>query len=163
MEDEDEMRELYVQPGESHLVREPTILRTILGSCVGVTFWHRQLGVGALCHPMLPKYSEVRAGLNVAAARRYVDFAIRELASRLDALGIRRCETEVKIFGGADVLSVQTPGTGRATVGKQNVDKALQILEEEGYQVIASRLGGRTGCHINFDTSTGEVLLRRLG
>ena len=33
------LQELYVQPGESHLVRNPAILRTLLGSCVGITFW----------------------------------------------------------------------------------------------------------------------------
>jgi chemotaxis protein CheD len=164
MEDEDEMREVYVQPGESHLVRGPTILRTVLGSCVGVTFRHPKLGIGALCHPMLPSHPDAARGrIDPAKARRYVDFAIRELAMRLDALGVRRRETEVKIFGGADVLAVQRPGTQRATVGQQNADRALQILEEEGYHVIASRLGGRTGCHIDFDTSTGEVLLRPLG
>ena len=45
----------YVQPGESHLVTEPTILRTLLGSCVGIAFWAPRLGLGALCHPMLPR------------------------------------------------------------------------------------------------------------
>ena len=47
--------EIYVQPGESHLVRGPAILRTLLGSCVGVTFWNAKLRVAALCHPMLPE------------------------------------------------------------------------------------------------------------
>jgi chemotaxis protein CheD len=161
--DEDDMREIYVQPGESHLVQEPAVLRTVLGSCVGVTFWHRGMGIGALCHPMLPKHPEGVVALSVAAARRYVDFAIRELAKRLDALGVRRQETEVKLFGGADVLWVNAPGAQRETVGKQNMDSALRILEEERYHVIASRLGGRSGFHIDFDTTTGQVLLRRLG
>jgi chemotaxis protein CheD len=162
--DEDLMRDVYVQPGESHLVREPTILRTVLGSCVGVTFRYPKLGVAALCHPMLPCHPESPgARLEVAKARRYVDFAIRELAKSLDALGARRNETEVKIFGGADVIAVEQSSATRATVGRQNADRALQILEEEGYHVIARRLGGRSGCHIDFDTSTGEVLLRSLG
>ena len=43
--------EVYVQPGESHLVTEPSILRTVLGSCVGVAFWAPQQGAAALCHP----------------------------------------------------------------------------------------------------------------
>ena len=38
---ETERLEIYVQPGESHLVRGPAILRTVLGSCVGITFWNR--------------------------------------------------------------------------------------------------------------------------
>ncbi len=39
------MADIYVQPGELHLVQGPTILRTVLGSCVGVTFWNRRLGL----------------------------------------------------------------------------------------------------------------------
>ncbi len=156
------MADIYVQPGESHLVQEPTILRTVLGSCVGVTFWHRRLRIGALCHPMLPNCPRDHDRLGVTAARRYVDFAIRELGKRLDALGAPRCETEVKLFGGADVLKVERGSTDRPTVGRMNADRALQILAEEGYVVIAQRLGGPRGFHIDFLTTNGEVRLRKL-
>ena len=47
--------DLDLQPGELYLARSPAILRTILGSCVGVTFWSARLGAGALCHGVLPK------------------------------------------------------------------------------------------------------------
>ncbi len=47
--------DLELQPGELYLARSPSILRTILGSCVGVTFWSARLGAGALCHGVLPK------------------------------------------------------------------------------------------------------------
>jgi chemotaxis protein CheD len=53
-ESDEVLREVYVQPGESCLVSEPAIIRTLLGSCVGVTFWVPRLGIGALCHAMLP-------------------------------------------------------------------------------------------------------------
>jgi chemotaxis protein CheD len=157
-----ERLEIYVQPGESHLVRGPAILRTVLGSCVGVTFWDSRLGIGALCHPMLPNCPNDRDGLSAAAARRYVDFAIRELANRLDALGVHRRDTEVKLFGGADVLKVERDSSGRPTVGRMNADRALQILAEERYAIIAQRLGGPRGFHIDFLTTNGEVRLRKL-
>ena len=35
------------------------------------------------------------------------------------------------------------------------------MLEEEGFSVAASCLGGRSGVQIHFHTETGEVLLRR--
>ena len=47
--------DLDLQPGELYLARKPAILRTILGSCVGVTFWSARLGAGALCHGVLPR------------------------------------------------------------------------------------------------------------
>jgi chemotaxis protein CheD len=154
--------EVYVQPGESHLVTEPSILRTVLGSCVGVAFWAPQHGAAALCHPMLPRLPvKNRAALSLAASRRYVDFAIRDLARRFDKLGACRAGIQVKLFGGGDVLLVSNDAT-RPTVGKLNYEMAIKVLRDEGFDVVASSLGGTSGLHIQFNSVTGEVLLRRL-
>jgi chemotaxis protein CheD len=153
--------EVYLQPGESRLVREPAILRTLLGSCVGIAFRVPRLGLGALCHPMLPRYpARPGAELGRAAGRRYVDFAIRDLAQQFDGLGARRDEIEVKIFGGGDVLPMVN-NAARPTVGRLNIEVAMKVLAEEGFNVVASSLGGKRGVNIYFNTQTGEVLLQR--
>ena len=156
------LAEVYVQPGESHLAREPVILRTLLGSCVGVAFLAVSCGVGALCHPMLPVCPSVTGrGTAPRDRRHYVDFAIRELAARFDALGIARAGITVKLFGGADVLQA-FDRQARPTVGHLNCDTALRVLREEGFEVAASSLGGTRGLNLRFNTQTGEVLVRRL-
>ena len=138
-----------------------TILRTLLGSCVGIAFRVPRLGLGALCHPMLPRFPVKQAlTLTRSAGRRYVDYAIRDLARQFDALGARREEVEVKIFGGGDVL-VTVNDTTRPTVGRLNSEVAMKVLEEEGFCVSASSLGGKRGINIYFNTQTGEVLLQR--
>jgi chemotaxis protein CheD len=164
LEPNDVLIEVYVQPGESHLIKEPAILRTLLGSCVGVTFWVPRLGLAALCHAMLPSYPLKLpvGGMSLAGGRRYVDFTIRDLAKQFDSLGARRGEIQVKVFGGGDVLLVTHPDSTRPTVGKMNIDAAIKVLRDEGFEVIASSLGGTVGIHIQFNTGTGEVLLRRL-
>ncbi|MGB6727341.1 MAG: chemotaxis protein CheD, partial [Terracidiphilus sp.] len=154
--------EVNVQPGESHLVREPMILRTVLGSCVGIVFWAPRAGLGALCHPMLPRCPNKPAvKMHPATGRRYVDFAIRDLARQFDSLAVNRSEVEVKLFGGGDVLLV-TNERSRPTVGRLNCEAALSVLRDEGFNIVASSLGGTSGLHIQFNTGTGEVLLRRL-
>jgi chemotaxis protein CheD len=157
----EELREVYVQPGESHLVREPAILRTLLGSCVGIAFRVPRLSLGALCHPMLPRCpARQTAPLTRSAGCRYVDFAIRDLARQFDALGAKREEVEVKIFGGGDVL-VMVNYAARPSVGKLNIETAMKVLAEEGFAIMASSLGGKCGVNIVFNTKTGEVLLQR--
>ncbi len=49
-----QVREVYLQPGELYLAREPAIIRALLGSCIGITFWSKKFRFGALCHPLLP-------------------------------------------------------------------------------------------------------------
>jgi chemotaxis protein CheD len=159
--------EVYVQPGESHLATEPVVMRTVLGSCVGITFSAPRLGLAALCHPMLPSYpgndpAKPAAEISLAAGRRYVDFTIRDLAWQFDARGARRSEVQVKLFGGADILTV-TDEALRPTVGRLNCEAAIRVLRDEGFDVAASSLGGTSGVNIQFNTGTGEVLLRRLG
>jgi chemotaxis receptor (MCP) glutamine deamidase CheD len=48
------------------------------------------------------------------------------------------------------------------TVGRLNQEAAIEVLHQEGFEVIASSLGGKSGLKIFFDTGTGEILLRRL-
>lgn len=165
LELESEVSEVYLHPGESYLARKPAIIHTILGSCVGVTFWNERLGLGALTHSLLPRCPAATssAGIRVAIGRRYVDFAIRDVARQLDELGAHRTEVQVKLFGGADVLLVSEAASTKPTVGKLNCEAAIEVLREEGFRVSASSLGGTSGLNIRFDTRTGEVLLRRLG
>jgi chemotaxis protein CheD len=152
--------EVNLPPGELYLAREPAILRTILGSCVSVTFWSARLGAGALCHGVLPRCPNGTPSLSPAERCRYVDFSIRYLASRFAALGARCDELEVKLFGGADVLPSMR--SGRPTVGSANCTAAVEVLAEEGLTVLCSDIGGVQGRRIEFDTGSGEVRVYRL-
>ena len=156
---DNEMAEVYLQPGELFFAREPTVIRTILGSCVGATFWTERLGIGALFHAQLPRSPR---SLSSESGRRYVDSSIREIARQFDECHVQRSEIEVKVFGGADVLSGASQPSIRPTVGSLNCDAALEVLNAEGFNVIASSLRGNLGRKIQFHTGTGEVLVRRL-
>jgi chemotaxis receptor (MCP) glutamine deamidase CheD len=46
-------------------------------------------------------------------------------------------------------------------VGKLNIEVAMKSLEEQGFTIAASSLGGKCGINIYFNTQTGEVLLKR--
>ena len=156
------LRNLTLRPGELYVASRPLLLLTILGSCVGVTIWSPRLGAGALCHGILPRCPrESPPGSSLSDGYRYVDFSIRYLARKFDALGASRQELEVKVFGGADVLPVAKRDLN-STVGAQNRQAALETLAEEGLTVLASDVGGVRGRRVLFNTATGEVLVYRL-
>lgn len=154
-----ELPEVHVQPGEIQLVRRPHILRTILGSCVSVTFWNSRIGIGALCHGVLPKCP---AGVQAPEGFRYLDFAILELLRQIERLGAAPGELQIKVFGGGDVLPVRRSIPRKPTIGHLNCQAALDILRRESLKIAAFDLGGNSGRVIQFHTDTGDVFLKRL-
>ena len=100
-------------------------------------------------------------GFSLSDGYHFVDFSIRYLAQQFDALGADRDQLEVKVFGGADVLPVAGQ-RHKPTVGALNCKIAMEVLEEKGFIVSASDVGGIRGRRIHFHTGTGEVLLQRL-
>ncbi|HVX65298.1 MAG TPA: chemotaxis protein CheD [Bryobacteraceae bacterium] len=153
---------VHLSAAEVCLARTPTVIETVLGSCVAVVLFNPRFRMGAMCHGALPRCpecfireSDVRRGL------RYVDFAIEHLVERFARLGIMPSELVVKLFGGADMLKVFS-ARAVATVGQQNCTVALETLARLGMAPVRSDLGGRQGRVVYFRTDTGEVLLRRL-
>lgn len=153
---------VYLKPGEVHIAQTPTVVTTVLGSCVSVTMFAPAAGIGAICHGLLPACREKRScDGSCTEGFKYVECSIQRMAERFKKLGIPPHEIEVKLFGGADMISAK--GRGNATnVGRQNIDIALQALEGEGLTLATYDVGGNGGRKIHFYTHTGEVLLKRL-
>ncbi len=153
---------IHLAAAEVHVSRTPTLVETVLGSCVAATFWSPRLRTGAICHGALPRYPGTCSGaVDLRHGLRYTDFAVRHLVEKFAQLGARSSELVVKLFGGADMLRVLTSRTN-ASVGRQNCDAALQTLTSEGLTLSGFDLGGTKGRVVYFRTDTGEVFLRRL-
>lgn len=149
-----ELSTIYLRPGEIAIVREPTLISTVLGSCVSFTFFHSARGLAGICHALLP-HGSGEEGF------RYVNECGKHLLASFLAQGVRREEIEVKLFGGADMFEGRRGGAP-LSVGEQNLAAARSFIEEEGLRLRASDVGGRRGRKILFHSGTGEVLLKRL-
>ncbi|MBI5440750.1 MAG: chemotaxis protein CheD, partial [Deltaproteobacteria bacterium] len=129
-----ELPVLHLRAGELVVSAEPLLVSTILGSCISVTMFHPLFTTGAICHGLLPNG---HCGEWSPGALRYVDCSVRQMVRRLEALGIRRSDLQVKVFGGADVLVHPASAEPRSTIGEQNVRAACVALGEEGLSVLA--------------------------
>jgi chemotaxis protein CheD len=143
---------VYLKPGEIFISRTPTLVSTVLGSCVSVTMFSPEARMGAMCHAMLPRGTDDEL--------RYVDSAVSFIYGRLAALSGYSSGFEAKLFGGADVLMPKGRPDGSASVGRQNVEAALQIIERLGLRLTAFDTGGEQGRKIFFCSGTGEVYMR---
>lgn len=152
---------LYLKPGEILVAATPHLVSTLLGSCVAITFFSSRHRFGTICHALLPLCRTKHPG-DCPERFRHVVCSIHAMMAACREHGIPLSAIEAKVFGGADMFFFGK-GDGRATVGRQNCEKALELLAAEGVRVVAVDMGGGVGRKVYFSTHTGEVYLKRLG
>jgi chemotaxis protein CheD len=153
----------YLKAGEIHVTDKPSVIITVLGSCLSITMYYRRLGVGGICHGLMPTCDDTKqcAG-SCAGGFKYVDCSIQRMVELFDRLGAKRSEIEVKCFGGAELFSRNGDTRGAISIGRKNILTARKILEQEGLTLLSMDVGGNGGRKILFYPHTGEVLLKRL-
>jgi chemotaxis protein CheD len=149
-----------VLPGDFYVTREDEILDTVLGSCVSACIRNSRTGVGGMNHFMLP--FQRNAGSDswdgaLGLATRYGAASMEQLINRILNTGGTRAELEVKIFGGAQVLS------GMSDIGGHNLRFVREFLREEGLKIIAQDVGDIFPRHVRYQPRTGKALMRKLG
>lgn len=154
---------IYLKPGEICITGDPSMVETVLGSCVSVTMFDRKSGVSMICHCLLPQCkNEIPCGGDCSEGFKYVDCSIRRMIAKYASYDIRRSNIEVKVFGGADMFKANAGSANSIAIGIQNIETALKIIKAERLNLIASDVGGTAGRKIYFNTHTGEVHLKRL-
>lgn len=138
-----------------------TILATYaLGSCLGITLWDAEAGVGGLLHVMLPD-----SGLDPARAKvnpeRFVDTGVPLLFHRCYALGARKDRLEVRVAGGASMR--QQSGKDHFETGKRNFLALRQMLWKNGVFLKKADVGGSRSRTIFLHLDGGELLVKSDG
>ncbi len=148
-------RNIFLKPGEVVVAYQPSLVSSVLGSCVAVTMFSPGRRIGAICHAMLPDSGGGGDDL------RYVDSALRHIFQKMRESGAT--DLVVKLFGGAQVLDIGSYSSEKRTVGEQNVAQAELVLAELGLEVAARDTGGIQGRKLYFCTRNGDVFLNRIG
>ena len=165
---------VYLKASELCVCRKPTVVKTVLGSCVAVTMFCARRKIGMMCHAMMPHpgIRDSEDSHDPAIQFKYVSRVIPEMVRRMSSYGIKQNEIEVKLFGGAGmkIFSALSAGSSFATpcsngsfaIGKSNVKIAKQLIETKNLRLIAEDVGGSLGRKIIFHSDTGRVLLKRI-
>ena len=148
-------RDVYLQPGDVHFAGVGTRIRTLLGSCVSLVFWHPRHRLGGMCHYMLPTRGQPTAKLD----GRYGDEAMLMLLEAISAHGTRVNEYHVRIFGGGNMFP-NVGNRGKRHVGQQNIDMAYKLLAIHGLMSHGEHVGGTGHRHLLFDIWSGQLALK---
>lgn len=146
---------LKVLPGEYIVATRDVMLVTVLGSCVSACIRDPLARIGGMNHFMLPE-SESNGAVSETA--RYGAYAMEVLINELIKGGAARSRLEVKVFGGAAVLS----GMHVSNVGERNGRWVQRYLEAEGLQVQAQDLFGTHPRRVHYFPLTGRAMVKEL-
>lgn len=154
----------YLKPAGFYFLKQPGIIRTVLGSCVTVTMFSKRTGLGSACHPILPECRDNKVCYFAGCKNKYkyVECVIPEMMHRFKKSGVSPDELEVKLFGGAEIIANNNNKSSFIKVGLMNVEMALNLLHSFGIQPKNSDSGGKLGRRLLFDTATGDVWIKKL-
>ncbi len=141
--------------GEIHVARHPTVIRTVLGSCIAVCLYDPLSKVGGMNHYLLP-----HGPADGPDDLRYGRYAIPTLIERCVREGATADRLVAKIFGGGALQSNAAELTQR--VGEANIAYATERLSDHKIAIASHDLGGRFARDIRFDTLTGGIKMRRI-
>ena len=141
----------YLFPSALYAEKDPTIVDTVLGSCIAVCLYDTKLKIGGINHYMLPLWNG-----NGLASPKYGNIANERLIERMIDLGCAKPNIIAKVFGGANQMM------SSLSVGERNREIAMDQLSKFSIKVTAESTGGFKGRKIQFNTHTGEVLMKFL-
>jgi len=148
---------VQLRPGEIHVAMEPTLIETLLGSCISVCLYSIKDQVGAMSHSVLPC---PKTGLQRHDVR-YVESAIGKMMDEMKGLGVTPDRMEAKVFGGAEMFHRSGHEIRFARiVGDGNTAAAKRFLDAKRIRLVSECVGGNMGRKIIFNTATGVALVR---
>lgn len=142
--------------GEIAVARTGGVLRTLLGSCLGLALYDRRLKVAGLGHIVLPA-SLGRTETPGKFADTAVPAMIRQMQELVDE---ERLKLHAKIAGGANMF---VSADSSNTIGVQNVRAVECLLDELRIPIIGRHCGGEQGRRMMLDTATGIVTIDIVG
>jgi chemotaxis protein CheD len=149
-------KEINIHIGEYYACRQPTVIQTVLGSCVSVCLYDPVERIGGMNHILLPGASDMKR-FNDSA--RYGINAMELLINRMMGLGAKRKNFIAKVFGGANVLPSFSEEN---SIGEQNINFSLSFLKNDKIRVLSQDLGGKSARRIYFHSDTGDVFVKRV-
>lgn len=147
-------QEYFLRPGYIYISRVPTLVSTVLGSCVAVVLWDKKQELGGMNHFLYPVTRDARE-----ATPQFGNVGVKALLRFFLEEGSRKGDLEAQVFGGAH------PEGGDHEVmeiGRCNVDVGRQVLLRNGIPIVSEDVGGTKGRKVVYNTKTNEVAVFRV-
>jgi chemotaxis protein CheD len=145
---------------ELAISRSPNILRTTLGSCLGVVLYNPDAKIGAIAHIMLAKDPMGKDKLKNPG--KYGETALPLLVKMMEDEGSKLGTFSARIFGGASMFKNIT-SQFLNNIGESNIAIVKEFLTMRKIPIIAEDIAGHDGRTISLYLDDGRILLKKAG
>ncbi|MDJ0625588.1 MAG: chemotaxis protein CheD [Candidatus Caenarcaniphilales bacterium] len=170
------MGQWFVSSSDHHKLIAPS-----LGSCVALCLYDKSNKIGGMAHVVLP--SRVLRDIKTSSLQsesypcaKYADESILLLLNEIKRqAGHSALSLKAKLAGGSqmfvgtqkrkssDELRPAKEKPGFPLIGRSNCEVLKKELKKFSIPIINSDLGGNWGRTVSFNSTTGEVKIRRIG
>jgi chemotaxis protein CheD len=142
----------YLVPGDLYISHEPSLVSTVVGSCVAVSIWDSERIFGGMVHYLYPFTADRRQ-----YTARFGNVALRGLVKMFLDDGSLKKNLRAQLFGGAH------SGTADCEkIAGANVRAARTVLRSHHIPILSEDTGGYMGRKILFNTTKNEALVYKV-
>jgi chemotaxis protein CheD len=143
----------HLNPGFIYVSMEPTIISTVLGSCVAVCMYDSEKKYGGMNHYLLPKKKQ-----NDMATTKFGNVSIIKLYSTFVEFGSKLENLSAHVVGGAYLENSRDS----KAVSDENVSICFQILDKLGIKIVSEDTGGIMGRKLVYFSEYNEIFVAKL-
>ncbi|MFH1768110.1 MAG: chemotaxis protein CheD [Candidatus Omnitrophota bacterium] len=142
-------RIIDLSSGEVVMGREGEVLKArAIGSCVAVSAYSANKGIGGLAHIMFPGKSPPDGYLE---RTKYCEDALFYMFDAMARRGVDIGAIEVCLVGGANMLARED------TIGRDNVESVMMFFRKQRITIKGQAAGGTVRRGVSFDIERGSI------
>lgn len=143
-----------IRMGDWAVAKDNGVLRTFLGSCIGLALYDGRHRVAGLAHVVLPR-SQGETDL----PGKFVDTAVPMLLREMKRLVGGTILPTARIVGGANMFATNAV----RTIGQQNIEASELVLGEMEIPIVGRHCGGEKGRRMTVNTTSGLITIEIVG
>ncbi len=159
---------MYLDGGKVLFTNVPTLVWTVLGSCVAIVMHHIPTHLSAICHAQMPDRNDQAVKCSEHCPKpcinnrpgnddfRFVSCSFRYMVREYEKKGIKLQDIKVHLYGGSEMFNFSKIG-----VGSKNLEIAKTMLRKHAMRISNEDTGGSTGRTIYFNTESGLVYVHK--
>ena len=138
--------------------KEDTLITYALGSCIGISMYDPQAGVGGLIHCMLP-LSKIDPEKAKIEPYKFTDVGVTLFLQEILNRGAKKTNLIVKVAGCSNILDEKK----LFNIGERNYTIARKILWKNDILIASEDIGGVKSRTMRLSMSSGSTYLKMNG